>query len=86
MQNVIIVSQCLRVTKMKNQGDWYQFHFKGAFAGQCLSKVFLKAARGVEIKKGEEYLLFVQVLSCDNAVLKGHILKAKRLEDCWDRS
>ena len=86
MKTVIIVSKCLSVTKFNSSESTYGFHFKGVCAGEALRKVILKGRLDFQIKKGEEYLMYVQMLTCENGVLKGSILKVKKLEDCWDKS
>lgn len=86
MKTVIIVSKCLRVTKFNSVESLYEFHFKGVCAGEALRKVVLIGRHDMRIKKNEEYLMYVQLLSIENGMLKGNILKCRPLEDCWDRS
>lgn len=86
MKTVIIVSKCLRVTKFNSVESLYEFHFKGVCAGESLKKVILKGRHDFGIKKNEEYLMYIQMHSMVNGVLKGLILKCRPLEECWDRS
>lgn len=86
MKTVIIVSKCSHVIKLNSSESWFQFHFKGVCAGEALRKVMLKGRKDFNIKKGEEYLMYVRLISCSQGVLKGEILKLKLLTDCWDRS
>lgn len=86
MKTVIIVSKCLRVTKYGPSESWYEFHFKGVCAGEALRKVLLRGRHDFEIKRGEEYLIYVQMISFEFGTLKGIIIKIKKLEECWDRS
>lgn len=86
MKTVIIVSKCNRVTKINSTESWYQFHFKGVCAGEVLKKVLLRGRHDFKIEKGEEYLMYVQMLKFENSTLIGTILKAKLLDECWDRS
>lgn len=86
MKTVIIVSKCLRVTNFKNPEILYEFHFKGVCAGETLRKLLLCGKEELVIKKNEEYLMFVQIIAIEQGVLRGRILKAKRLEECWDKS
>lgn len=86
MKTVIIVSKCLRVTKFNSHESWYEFHFKGVCAGESLKKVLLRGRRDYGLKKGEEYLMYIQMLSMESGVLKGIILKSRPLDECWDRS
>lgn len=86
MKTVIIVSKCLRVTKINLDESCYDFHFKGVCAGEVIKKVSLKGSHQMLIKKGEEYLMYVQIISFERGVLKGLLLKVKLLDECWDRS
>lgn len=86
MKTVIIVSKCLRVTKFHLSQRTYEFHFKGVYAGEVVKKVILQGELKLEIKKGEEYLMYVRLISLQAGILQGHILKLKRLEECWDQS
>ena len=86
MKTVIIVSKCSRVIKHNSYEDWFEFHFKGVCAGESLRKVRLKGRKDFNIRLGEEYLMYVGLISCTEGVLKGEILKVKPLGDCWDKS
>jgi hypothetical protein len=86
MKTVIIVSKCSRIIKPNQSESWFEFHFKGVCAGEALRKVLLKGRKDFQIKVGEEYLIYVQLLALEAGVMKGIILKMKLLSDCWDRS
>jgi hypothetical protein len=86
MKTVIIVSKCLRVIKFNSTESWYEFHFKGVCAGESLKKVLLLGRHNFHISKGTEYLMYIQMLFCEKGILKGKILKLRRLDECWDRS
>jgi hypothetical protein len=86
MKTLIIVSKCLRVTKFNFDENHYEFHFKGVFAGAALRKVVLLACCKLGLKKNEDYLLYVQLLKIEKGVLTGKVLKARLLDDCWDKS
>lgn len=86
MKTVIIVSKCLRVTKFNFCEQWYEFHFKGFCSGEAVKKIMLKGSYDIPVKRGEEYLLYVQLIAIESGVLKGNIIKHKPLRDCWDRS
>ena len=86
MKSIIIVSKCIRVEKQPHGVELYHFHFKGVFSGEVLKKVILTKAINSSIQKGEEYLMYVQLQSCQEGVLKGRILKLKPLDECWDKA
>lgn len=86
MKTLIIVSKCLKITKLNQSENLYQFHFKGVFSGQALKTIVLRGRKDFQLAKGEDYLMYVQMLSWDSGTLKGSILKAKPLSECFDKS
>lgn len=86
MKNIIIVSKCIRISSYSSEENNYYFHFKGVFAGDLLKEVILRGRRDFSIQKGEEYLIYVQMIKLDGGTLWGKILKIKPLDECWDRS
>lgn len=86
MKTVIIVSKCSRVTKIDPTECWFEFHFKGVCAGELLKKIILRGRNDFGILKDEEYLLYVQMISFSEGVLRGKILRAKPLDECWDKA
>jgi hypothetical protein len=86
MKTVIIVSKCSRVIKLKQSEIWYQFQFKGVYSGQEIKKVLLRSKVVDHVILGEEYLMYVQLLSCSAGLIKGEILKLRKINECWDRS
>lgn len=86
MKNVIIVSKCVRVSSCSSEECLYTFHFKGVFAGDLLRSVVLRGRKDFNIRRGEEYLLYVILEKIEKEVLSGKILKIRPLEECWDRS
>ncbi len=86
MKNIIIVSKCIRISPFSSDENTYFFHFRGVFAGDLLKEVKLRGRKDFQIKRGEEYLIYVQMISLEKGVLSGKILKIRPLEDCWDRS
>lgn len=85
MKNFIIVSKCLRVTKINTETDWYEFHFKGVFAGKFVRKIVLYSP-SFAINIGVEYLIYAQPIAFEDNVLRGNVIKLKTLEECWDKS
>jgi len=86
MKNLIIISKCLRVTKFNPQISICEFHFKGVFAGAVIRKIQLQTPVNFSLKKGEEYLLYVQAQVAQNGILKGITLKSKNLSEIYDQS
>ena len=86
MKTVIIISKCTRVIKINSTENLFYFHFKGVCAGQVLRHVILKGAPNLKLKKNDECLLYVKLVSCNEGTLQGEILKVKNLNACWDLS
>lgn len=86
MKNIIIVSKCTRVIKLNEKSLECQFHFRGVCGGKSLRGVSLRSNGEHGIRRGEEYLMYVRFHSCEAGILRGEILKAKLLDECWDRS
>jgi hypothetical protein len=86
MKAIIIVSKCIKVRKRGTTETWFQFHFRGVFGGEAIKKVELKGRNDFKIQVGEEYLMYVQMISCEKGIVTGNILKVKPLEECWDKS
>jgi hypothetical protein len=73
-------------TQINSKDILYEFHFKGVYAGRYLKKVILQARKDLELIRGEEYLLCIQVTSLLNDVLNGTILKMVSLNCLKDKS
>lgn len=86
MKTIIIVSICMKEVRLNHSESWYHFHFKGVCAGELLRKVVLRGRKDFGIRKGEEYLMYVQLLAFEEGTLLGTIIKCKKLDECWDRS
>ena len=85
MRTVIIISKCIGENK-REQKYPLKFHFKGVYFGHFISSIQLKAVSTELPVINVDYLLYVKVEQIQDEILKGEIIKLKRLEDCWDRS
>lgn len=86
MKNVIILSKCLKVTKINPKETMCQFHFKGVYHGHVVRKIHLIGDGQDIIKKGEEYLVAIQVLFVEETVIKGKIVKVKNIATLVDQT
>lgn len=86
MNTVIIVSKCLRVTKFTFDKKKFEFHFRGVLVGNKIRKVELIGGSDLNIRKDEEYIIYVKIVTLENGIMKGLILKTRDLEECKDRS
>ena len=51
-----------------------------------MKEVKLRGRKEFGIKRGEEYLIYVQMTALEAGTLLGKIIKIKPLDECWDRS
>jgi hypothetical protein len=86
MKTLIIVSKCLRVTKINSSESSFEFHFRGVFGGEILRRVYLQGGHDLGVYRGVEYLMYVQLVSIDHGILRGRIIKLRPLMECMDRS
>jgi hypothetical protein len=86
MNNVIIVSKCLRVTNFTFNKKKYVFHFRGVYVGKKIRKVELVGDDSLNILKGEEYVLYVKIVSIDKDIVRGTIIKFRDIEELKDQS
>jgi hypothetical protein len=86
MKTLIIVSKCLKESKINPEESLYEFHFKGVCSGAALKKVILRARHDFCLIPGEEYLMYVAPISMKGGTLKGLVIKSRRLDECWDKS
>jgi hypothetical protein len=86
MNIVIIVSVCLRVFKLKKNETFYEFHFRGVYAGSSIKRIILAGAQDIHLEKDKEYLIKVNVIAVKEGILRGEILKIKSLDEYWDKS
>ena len=86
MKNFIIVSKCLRVTKIDQVDSLAEFHFKGVFAGRDVRRVFLFFNNETKISLGMEYLIFAELVAYEEKKLRGRVVKVKNLDSCADKS
>lgn len=86
MNNVIIVSKCLRVTNFTFNKKKFLFHFRGVYVGKKIRKIELVGDCNLSILKGEEYVLYVKIVSFENHVVRGTIIKFRDIEELKDLS
>ena len=86
MNNVIIVSKCLRVINFTFNKKKYLFHFRGVYVGKKIRRVELVGDDTLNILKGEEYVLYVKIVSIEDHIVKGTIIKFRDIEEFRDQS
>ena len=72
--------------QLKKNETFYEFHFRGVYAGNSLKRVILFGPKDVLVEKDKEYLIKVNVIAATEGVLRGEILKIKLLDEYWDKS
>ncbi len=78
MRTLVVVSRCLKVERGTGGGD---FPFKGFYAGEEVRALHLLPPRGFSWKTGEEYVVYVKVLSLGRGTLTGEALRVRALEE-----
>jgi len=79
---VMIITKCVKGIGSKDLEKGYaEFSFKGYYLGQRIIKVLLAPNKKEKFVEGESYLIWMGVLSSSKGVLKGNVLKMKRIDD-----
>ena len=82
MQNIILVSKCLKLSKFSTTEILsYHFHFKGHCAGSKISSVEVRASHDNKLAIGREYLMLIKFLQIKKGILIGALIEGVLLED-----
>jgi hypothetical protein len=76
MDKVYIVSKCIDFANELNNS--YIFHFRGYYKGQFINTVMVEA-NDYDLELGEEYLILLTNVTCQNKLLRGSAEKVKKL-------
>lgn len=77
MRTLIAISRCL-----KSYPDGGEFSFKGFYVGEEIIRLVLQSASGPIVwKKGEDYVLYIRVLSIETGILKGQVIRSRSLDE-----
>lgn len=77
MRTLIAISRCL-----KTRTESGEFSFKGFYAGEEIKKLELQLDPGqIPWKKGEDYILYIRVLSIKAGVLTGSVTRSRLLDE-----
>ncbi|OUR93083.1 hypothetical protein A9Q84_21505 [Halobacteriovorax marinus] len=80
MQKVIVISGCQK-SRVNRFCCEYDFHFIGYLCGKKVTKIKITSRSDQKIMKGDEYLLFLEVLSLKRGVLLASLIKFKNLKN-----
>jgi hypothetical protein len=75
------VSICEKVKKLKNEEFQYEFHFKGFLSGNKITRILVSSPLEKGILKGEEYILYLEIIKIKETVLHTSLLKSKALKN-----
>jgi len=78
MRKIILISKCSRANRNKNE---YHFKFKGVYNGQLIHSIVLQSLVDCEIILHQEYVLYLEIKSCEKRTLFGDLLKVKNLDE-----
>ena len=70
--HIYVLSRCIA----KKKGHFYRFHFIGYFNGSRVKEIYV---HGGEFEMGEDYLLVLDGVFCDESTLFGSLVKGKRI-------
>lgn len=77
MRTLIAISRCL-----KSHTDGGAFSFKGFYAGEEITRLDLQLLPGeIPWSAGEDYILYIRVLSIKAGVLTGSVTRSRLLDD-----
>lgn len=78
-QKILILSRCLNLKGHETQKNLYRFHFRGHYHGLKINEIHVVCDENVQLKIGDEYLLWVEHLNVSKAILKVMLIKYKKI-------
>ena len=75
----IIAISFLLNSSIQNSKYVYEFHFKGVLAGIKINKIKIINELPFYFKNGENYFLFLKVISCHQGIIEANLLKFKEI-------
>lgn len=78
-QKILILSRCLKLKGQKTQKNLYRFHFRGHYQGLKINEIHVMCEKNVQLKIGDEYLLWVEHLNLSKTILKVILIKYKKI-------
>ena len=78
---ILILSRCqAQRYSPKTQKTFFRFHFKGFYNGLQIKEIHVYPHQTVDLKKGDDYLLWVKLRGVKESVLEVFLLKYKKIE------
>jgi hypothetical protein len=78
---ILILSRCQgHLYGAKSKKHIFRFHFKGFYSGLKVKEINLISLKNEEIVKGNDYLLWVQLVQLKKEILEVTLLKYKKIE------
>ncbi len=81
LRNLIIVSRCLGVDKIRMKTCLMNFHFKGILKGSVVKGLKLEAYGSENYEVGEDYIMYIEMIHLHKKVLWGRVLKARKISE-----
>jgi len=78
-QKILILSRCLNLKGLKMQKNLYRFHFRGHYHGLKINEIHVVCDENVQLKIGDDYLLWVEHLNVSKSILKVILIKYKKI-------
>ncbi|MBL6991153.1 MAG: hypothetical protein ISR65_15320 [Bacteriovoracaceae bacterium] len=83
-QKVVALSRCIKTkvttTKLPNT---YTFHFKGMYMGVKIKSIHIISKGPLDIKKGEDYMLYLKVKTVTGGILNVDLINCKKLSEFY---
>lgn len=77
---ILVLSRCQNMRyNPKSKKYYFKFHFKGFYSGLKIKEIIMITKENVSIKKGFDYLLWVQQKNYSEGILEVQLFKYKKI-------
>ncbi len=78
---ILILSRCQTYRlSPRSKKRYFRFHFKGFYSGLKIKEIHVYTHQTADLISGEDYLLWVSLVSVRETVLEVSLIKYKRIE------
>lgn len=81
LRNLIIVSRCLGIDRIRTKTCLLNFHFKGVLRGDVVKGLKLEAQDMNHYQVGEDYIMYIEMIHLHKKILWGRVLKARKISE-----
>ena len=77
---ILVISKCVSKKRaVRQEEQYYQFHFKGYYAGSKIKAIHLYPGGSENLSKGVAYLLWVKRKRIYGEILEVNLIKFKKI-------